>query len=156
MRPAPAMTKVGFYVLQSEAADSNGRLGLACRIAEKALRAGIGDGQRTYIHCPDQATLDTLDDLLWTFRQGSFVAHERLDQVRDWQDTAPVILGCTEPPPELGQVLINLADQVPLFFSRFERVAEIVDPAGREAGRQRYQFYKDRGYPLETHKIEPD
>lgn len=153
MQRAPAMTKVGFYVLQSEAPDGNGRLALACRIAEKALRAGISQGQRTYIHCPDEDSLNSLDNLLWTFRQGSFVAHERLNEVSDWSDTAPVVIGCTEPPNELSAVLINLALDVPLFFSRFERVAEVIDDAGREAGRARYQFYKDRGYPLETHKI---
>ncbi|MGH8454143.1 MAG: DNA polymerase III subunit chi [Nevskiales bacterium] len=147
------MTKVSFYVLQADAPGSNGRLGLACRIAEKALRASVGSGQRAYIHCPDEATLNAMDDLLWTFRQGSFVAHERLNDVRDWNDTAPVIIGSDEPPQELNAVLINLAQDVPLFFSRFERVAEVIDDAGRETGRQRYQFYKDRGYPLETHKI---
>ncbi len=150
------MTKVSFYVLQTEPATSNGRLGLACRIAEKALRAGAAEGQSTYIHCPDEATLDTLDNLLWTFRQGSFVAHERLQDVKDWNDAAPVIIGGSEPPDELNAVMINLAQDVPLFFSRFERVAEVVDEAGREAGRLRYQFYKDRGYPLETHKIESE
>lgn len=150
------MTKVSFYVLQVETAAGNGRLALACRIAEKALRTGIDNGQRTYIHCPDESTLNAMDDLLWTFRQGSFVAHERLNDVRNWNDTAPVIIGSAEPPKELNAVLINLAQDVPLFFSRFERVAEVIDEAGREAGRQRYQFYKDRGYPLETHKIEAE
>jgi DNA polymerase-3 subunit chi len=148
------MTKVSFYVLQSDTPAGNGRLKLACRVAEKALRAGIDSGQRSYMHCPDEQTLNALDDLLWTFNQGSFVAHERLNDVRDWNDTAPVIIGTDEPPKELNAVMINLAQDVPLFFSRFERVAEIIDDAGREAGRQRYQFYKDRGYPLETHKIE--
>ena len=150
------MTKVSFYVLQGEPAGGNGRMGLACRIAEKALRKAIGSGQRSYIHCPDESTLNALDDLLWTFRQGSFVAHERLDAIQDWNDAAPVIIGAREPPGELNAVLINLAQDVPLFFSRFVRVAEVIDEAGREAGRQRYQFYRDRGYPLETHKIEQD
>lgn len=150
------MTKISFYVLQTDTAASHGRLGLVCRIAEKALRSGVTRGQRTYIHCPDQTTLTTLDDLLWTFRQGSFVAHERLEAVQDWNEAAPVIIGQLEPPPELDNVLINLADDVPLFFSRFERVVEVVDDARRDSGRQRYQFYKDRGYPLETHKIEAE
>jgi DNA polymerase-3 subunit chi len=147
------MTKVSFYVLQNNVPGGNGRLGLACRIAEKALRAGVENGQLTYIHCPDTQTLNAIDDLLWTFRQGSYVAHERLDAVRDWNDTAPVIIGTEEPPQDLNAVLINLAAEVPLYFSRFERVAEVIDDAGREDGRRRYQFYKDRGYPLETHKV---
>lgn len=147
------MTKISFYVLEGNPPNGNGRYGLACRIAEKALRAGIQGGRHTYIHCPDESGLKAMDDLLWTFRQGSFVAHERAENINDWHDAAPVVLGMAEPPPELNAVLINLAEDVPLFFSRFERVAEVVDAAGRDAGRLRYQFYKDRGYPLETHKV---
>lgn len=150
------MTKVSFYVLQSAAQQDKDRLLLACRIAEKALRAAVEKPSLTYIYCPDVAELATLDDLLWTFRQGSFVAHEKLGAVRDWTDAAPVIIGSEEPAKELNGVLINLAAEVPLFFSRFERVAEIIGNAGRDSGRLRYQFYKDRGYPLETHKIEAE
>jgi len=150
------MTKVSFYVLPSDTQQNKDRLLLACRIAEKALRAAVENASLTYIYCPDAAELAMLDDLLWTFRQGSFVAHERLHAVRDWTDAAPVIIGSEEPAQEINGVLINLAGEVPVFFSRFERVAEIIDNAGRESGRLRYQFYKDRGYPLKTHKLEAE
>ena len=58
-------------------------------------------------------------------------------------------------PDASSQVLINLAAEVPLFFSRFERVAELVDEDDgvRRSGRSRYTFYKERGYPLRTHEI---
>ena len=44
---------------------------------------------------------------------------------------------------------MNLAGDIPPFFSRYERVIEIVtqDPATTEAGRDHYRFYRDRGYP---------
>jgi len=43
----------------------------------------------------------------------------------------------------------------PPFFSRFERVAEIVtqDPQFLEALRNSWRFYKDRGYPLHKHDL---
>ncbi len=52
-------------------------------------------------------------------------------------------------------MLINLAAEVPLFFSRFERVAELVNEQAdtRSQGRARYSFYRERGYPLHTHEI---
>jgi DNA polymerase-3 subunit chi len=52
-------------------------------------------------------------------------------------------------------VLINLTDQQPLFFSQFERVAEIIDDNApvKQAGRERFQFYKQRGYELDTFHI---
>lgn len=53
------------------------------------------------------------------------------------------------------ELLINLDSEVPLFFSRFHRLAEIVADSEdiKEKARQRYKFYKERGYPLVTHEI---
>ena len=54
-----------------------------------------------------------------------------------------------------NEVLINLSAEVPLIFSHFERVAEII-PEGEEnrnSGRERFRFYRDRGYPLQSHNI---
>ena len=47
-------------------------------------------------------------------------------------------------------VLINLQQQYPPFFSRFRRLIEIVglDEADRSAARERYRFYRDRGYEI--------
>ena len=52
-------------------------------------------------------------------------------------------------------LLINLAAEVPTFFSRFERVAEVVDTdaARRNQARERFRFYRDRGYAVETHNM---
>ncbi|THA38965.1 DNA polymerase III subunit chi, partial [Streptomyces sp. A1136] len=47
-------------------------------------------------------------------------------------------------------VLINLSGNTPEHFARFERMFEIIssDEADKAAGRDRYRFYKERGYPL--------
>ena len=41
------------------------------------------------------------------------------------------------------------------FPEAVETLAEPLDdePGIREAGRERYRFYRDRGYPLESHQI---
>lgn len=139
------MTRVDFYVTQAGGALARERL--ACRIAEKAVRLG----HRLHIHAGDDEGLDALDALLWTFRDVSFLPHARLGA----DPEAAVTLDCEqapEPPPEL---LINLAPDVPSFFSRFNRVAEIVsaDPGVRAQGRVRFRFYRDRGYPLHHHDM---
>ena len=43
----------------------------------------------------------------------------------------------------------------PHFFSRFDRVAEVVpvDQNSRESARKNYTYYKERGYVLEYHNI---
>jgi len=53
------------------------------------------------------------------------------------------------------QLLINLNAQCPAVFSRFERVIEIVstDDADRELARERYRFYRDRGYEIRNHDM---
>lgn len=139
------MTRIDFYVTKTGEPLACERL--TCRIAEKAVRMG----HRLHIHLGDESRLEKLDEMLWTFRDISFLPHARLGG----DPEVPVTLDCEavpEPPPEL---LINLAADVPTFFSRFNRVAEIVSGnAGiREQGRAHFRFYRDRGYPLHHHDI---
>jgi DNA polymerase-3 subunit chi len=141
------MTRVDFYINPSPAAAA--RQQLACRIAEKAYL----QQQPIYLHVADEAQAEQLDTLLWVFRAGSFIPH-----CRSSDPLAPVsqiLIGNNEPPAMANGVLINLCDEVPAFFSRFSRVVEIVsgDEPTRQQARQRYKFYRERGYPLETHEL---
>ena len=141
------MTRVDFYVLEQHHHEARQRF--ACRLAEKAWQ----QGNRVYIHTGSAEQSQRLDELLWTFRLGSFVPHS-LDS--DSSDEAVAIhIGHGDEPQHHDQVLINLAPEVPLFFSRFARVADLVDrnEETRQQGRQRFRFYRDRGYPLENHTI---
>jgi DNA polymerase-3 subunit chi len=143
------MTRIDFYILEGNA-PADGRL-VACRVAEKAWLAG----HKVYIHAADEREAERLDELLWTFRQGSFVPHQRLAAGVPADALTPIHIGWGTEPEVHDEVLINLAAEVPLFFSRFERVAEIVpaDDSAKQHGRTRYKFYRDRGYPLETHTL---
>jgi DNA polymerase-3 subunit chi len=69
--------------------------------------------------------------------------------------TTPVIISHDKESGEEKDVLINLAHDVPSFFSRFDRVAEFIDkdPQVITSGRERFRFYRDRGYPLNKHDI---
>ena len=143
------MTRVDFYVLKESR--PNARLGFACRLVEKIYKKG----HNILIHVDDLKQAGLIDELLWTWRQGSFVPHELLESGQS--PAAPVLISHDpELEPDQNQVLINLAEQVPLFFSRFERVAEIVDQdeQTRQSARQRYRFYKERGYPLHSHDLD--
>ena len=53
------------------------------------------------------------------------------------------------------QVLLNLRDEWPQFFSRFQRLVEIVslDEEDRRLARERYKFYRDRGYEIQKHDL---
>src|SRR3569832_2056639 len=95
------MTRVDFYILPD--ASTDGRERLACRLADKAYRLG----HEVYIHARDRQHAARLDELLWTFRAGSFVPHQRVDEGEE----------------------------------------------NRRSGRERFRFYRDRGYALETHTL---
>jgi DNA polymerase-3 subunit chi len=141
------MTQVDFYVLDEKAAGN--RYTLVCRLSEKIYH----QGRRIFIHTGSEEETRHLDRLLWTFRQGSFIPHGT-DGDCDASVT-PVIIGHRGENEAEHDVLINLASEVPGFFSRFERVAEVIDkePQVVAAGRDRFRFYRDRGYPLNKHDI---
>ena len=142
------MTQVDFYVLETP--DRGDRFQLSCRLAEKAW----SQGHRVLVHCASAEDAQRMDRLLWVFRDHSFVPHGRLGQV----DPAitPVLIAPLGESGDEHDVLINLAPEVPTFFSRFERVVEPVDAdlAARTASRERFKFYRDRGYQPTAHKLD--
>jgi DNA polymerase-3 subunit chi len=141
------MTKVDFYLLTR---GGDRRELFACRLAEKAFRLG----HRVYLLAPDKPAALELDELLWTFSQGSFVPHAVLEQAAD-ADAHPVLIGHAEPPAVLHDVLVSLAPEVPPWFGRFTRVAELVgaDDAEKARARERFRIYRERGCPPETHPL---
>ncbi len=142
------MTRVSFYVLKSDQFEQ--RQAFACRLAEKAYN----QGHQVYIHTDDAEKSASVDAALWALRPDSFVPHEIIGPDSDHQ--SPVLIGHKDTtPPRLMDVLINLTQDQPLFFSQFERVAEVIDDndAVKQAGRQRFQFYKQRGYELDTFHV---
>jgi DNA polymerase-3 subunit chi len=142
------MTRIDFYVLTS--VEPNARYLTACRLAEKAYRLG----HRVYVQTESAQADVILDDLLWTFRQNSFVPHERWPN--DGNADVPVLLGHDEAPDFLADVLINLGEQIPGAFDRFDRLVEIVDQDGptRTAGRRRFRHYRERGFAPVAHKLD--
>ena len=141
------MTQVDFYVLDERA--TGNRFTLACRLSEKIYH----QGRRIYIHTGSDEETRHMDRLLWTFRQGSFIPHGTSGQCDP--AVTPVIIGHQDDAGDEHDVLVNLSPAVPGFFSRFERVAELIDkePQVVNAGRERFRFYRDRGYPLSKHDI---
>ncbi|MCH9694921.1 MAG: DNA polymerase III subunit chi [Gammaproteobacteria bacterium] len=139
------MAQVDFYVL--DRVDEHSRFTLACKLAEKAWRLQ----NRIHIHTMSQADAKRLDEMLWTFRDGSFVPHGLADAGND----VPVTIGHGDDDIEPRDLLITLCDEIPAFAGAFPRVAELVtsDETCRAKSRQRYATYRDQGHKLDTHKI---
>ena len=152
------MTQVDFYILPDDSTDS--RLTTACRLADKATQQDL----RVYLLVENDGDARKLDDLLWTFAQNSFLPHRFAWDRGSEGAFEPIVIGLDESGhADVGGdtsgadwgLMINLAPRVPETFSRYERLAEIVGsaPEARELGRERYRFYRERGYTLQTHQL---
>ncbi len=109
------MAQVDFYVL--DRIDELARHTLACKLAEKAWRLE----NTIHIHTMTQADAERLDELLWTFRDGSFVPHELAGSGTD----APVTIGYGTAEVAPRDLLITLCDEIPPFADSFPRVRAV-------------------------------
>jgi DNA polymerase-3 subunit chi len=137
------MTSVDFYF---NAAD---KLQIACRLAGKAL----AQGRTLLVYAPEGDTASRIDKLLWTWPATGFVPH-----CAPHDPLAPetsVLIAADDATPKRCDVLLNLGAGCPPHFERFERLLEVVgaDEAERAAGRERYRFYKSRGYAIGNHDL---
>ena len=137
------MTQVDFYI------HVDNKLQTLCTLTTKALARKL----RVLVLTPDPQTTEQVDKLLWTQPPIGFLphcrSHHRLAPI------TPIIVDHVAEPVVHEQLLINLNAQCPAVFSRFERVIEIVstDDSDRELARERYRFYRDRGYEIRNHDM---
>lgn len=137
------MTRVDFYLLEDHGSAAAQRF--ACRLCLKALQAH----QRVHVHLQDDAAVSEMDELLWAYPNDRFLPHSTQP---DASAASPIHLSHTDPMLQEG-LMINLGGDIPRFFGRFDRVAEIIVAEQRQAGRERYRHYRERGYPLHHHEI---
>ncbi len=143
--------QVDFYVRPDASPDALERF--ACRLAETVWQRG----HRVLVLAPSDTAARRLDDLLWTFRDESFVPHRRLGaggSAANEPADEPVIVGTPGAWEGALDVLLNLTPSVPAEAARAARIAEIVPAggAGRDAGRRRFREYRDRGFEIRTHR----
>jgi DNA polymerase-3 subunit chi len=137
------MTRIDFH---SNVPD---KIAYTCRLVRKARAANC----RIVLLTGDRADLAALDQALWTFSALDFLPHTTADD--GLASATPIVLtdSDTADVPH-HHILINLSARTPSHFARFERMFEIIstDDADKAAGRERYRFYQQRGYPL-THFV---
>ncbi|GEN24180.1 DNA polymerase III subunit chi [Halomonas cupida] len=144
------MTKVDFYILPDTTLEA--RLAFACRLTETIARKGY----RLYLHAEDEQMARELDERLWDFRPDAYVPHAL--EGSDEASRVPVTIGWQEAPASIDpppQAMLNLSPDIPEWFSRFERVAEIINQHQDvlTAKRECWKIYKQRGYPVTPHQL---
>ena len=137
------MTTIDFYTHVPD------RFGVAAKIVAKA-HAAHGNVR---VLTSDAAMTDELDRRLWLLPPTSFLPHCKMGSPVA-ADT-PVWIGHSLEHGGPAAVLVNLHPAPPPFFSRFERLAEIIgtDDADTAAGRERWKYYKERGYEMRAHNL---
>jgi DNA polymerase-3 subunit chi len=138
------MTSIDFYTGADDPID------VAARIVAKAWQQ-YGSVR---VLTPDARATEALDRRLWTVPATGFCPHCRLSSPLAAE--TPILVDESLEHAGPACVLVNLHPDPPPFFSRFERLADVVgrDDAAAEAGRRRWKFYRDRGYALQHHALE--
>jgi len=137
------MTQIDFYTHVED------RLRIACQLSAKAFSQGL----KVTVFCPDPETVHRFDRLLWMAPATGFVPHCAPEDPLAGE--TPVIVDCQGDKLLHDEVLINLRPEWPPFFGRFQRLIEIVtrEDGDRNMARERFRFYRDRGYEIRTHDL---
>jgi DNA polymerase-3 subunit chi len=137
------MAEISFYILPTQSQQE--RYLFTCKLIEKAYRSGCF----CYVLTDTAAQSQRIDDLLWTFRAGSFIPHQVY--TGDIPPVAQVLIGSLPPPAQWQKTVLNLSSHC----TEAERVLEILDDSEetKSVGRERYRHYREAGHTLSTHKI---
>lgn len=148
------MTQIEFYSVENDSSDAQGKpsslpYAHLCEVIKRAYRKG----QKVFIHTENKRLAEKIDEVLWQQDPKSFLPH--LIATEESDPPPPIIIGFGQEPQISPDVLINLGEEVPLFFSHFHWVFEYAfgDDEKKEKARSRYRFYRERGYPLNHRKI---
>ncbi len=130
------MTKVQFYLIETDNAGE--QFTYALQLAMQLL----ANGKHLHIHTRCADDTQQMQKLL-----ADHVSHggERLSIDHHGE------------PADKRDTLLNLSTEVPYFFSSFESTLEVICTGsdGKDAGRERYRYYKSRGYPLRHCEVAP-
>lgn len=138
------MTSVAFHF------NVNDRLYYTCRLVRKAVAAGTS----LVVKAPADL-LEQFDRELWSFSATEFVPHSHVEASTSLVRRSAVLLCESLDSAPAGDVLINLAEEVPTGFETFDRVIEVVseDPVERNHARQRWKHYSKTGFKMIQHDL---
>lgn len=129
------MTQVFFYHGASD------KIAAAC-----ALIGGAWAKRKPMlVYAPDKPVADSIDRLLWTRDQLSFVPHCRADAPH--ADETTILIADKLDKVAQTERLMNLSRNIPAAYERFQSLIEVVgqDEDERLAARERVRFYKEQG-----------
>lgn len=141
------MTRIDFYVLKTASSDAE-RWQFAVRLIEKAVM----QKHQLFIVVDTAAQRESLEEALLTEKPEAFLPFRREDE-QDLQQ--PVVISCGDDSEQQHDILMNFSRALPAFFSRFQRVIEIVVQQDDvlQSTREHWAYLKERGYPIHHHPL---
>lgn len=135
--PAP---EIWFYHLERTSLD---------RVLPGLLEKSLANGWRANVRIGNEDRLKALDDLLWTYRQDSFLPHgSRAD---GFEVDQPIYLTCADDNPNQADVLF-LVDGAPMsdpqLFKRCITIFDARDSEAVEDARRAWKQAKADGYEV--------
>ncbi len=83
-----------------------------CRLAEKAWKLG----NTVFIRTENEQQAQQLDNLMWTYSDGSFLPHTMENNTQ--KSEAPIIIGSKTEPASTVDLMINLANHIHEHYSQ--------------------------------------
>lgn len=140
---------VDFYLLNTPTQESLYRF--TCRLIDKAYVMQ----KKIFIRVISHEQGQLIDELLWTFRDVSFIPHSYLGDNSVIDSQQSVNISIDKPCEFVADILFNLGHTVPTYFHEFPRIIEIVseEKKNKNQSRQKYKFYRTKNCQLTTHTI---
>tara|TARA_B100002019_G_C21193815_1_gene560302 strand:+ start:65 stop:490 length:426 start_codon:yes stop_codon:yes gene_type:complete len=137
--------KVDFYVY--ELSDYQFYQRLVCNLVEEAYN----QENNILLLCENEESCETLDELLWTFKDVSFIPHEK--KLNNKILTQHINL--TKKKHSL--ILMNLTYSFPDFLETHDRVIEMsgYDEDSRQKARLNFKRYKTMNFEINSVPIKP-
>ena len=113
--------------------------------------------QPLVIRCKDQSHCEEVSYSIQNFSKKDFLPCAQFSDKSAL--LFPIILSTVTEIPLWADdiiVLLNLDTKIEMTFSSYCRVIEIVDQTelNRQKGRERYKYYKERGYEIFGHRVD--
>jgi len=144
------VAQIGIYLLAHPDEDP---LMTVCKLCGQYA----ANGKRVYGYSNDGAVVSDFDEKLWTYRDGSFVSHERYQGAEVEMPLPAVLIGSHQGPDSHRDVLMNLSLEIPGWYTDFPRIVEVVAKGVdvRNACRARFRQYKAAGHEVKTFEQDP-
>ncbi|MCF8999443.1 DNA polymerase III subunit chi [Acinetobacter nectaris] len=135
------MTAISFYLFEKS---PERQVQSACRLARKLLKTT----QKLWWYCPSKELQQTLDDLLWSFDETSFITHS-ID------DTTGQVCISSSLPIEGEWIIFNFSENIISLTDTFKHIIEIVEntEASKIIGRDKFKQYRQLGIEPRTFKL---